>query len=351
MAAAVLGGGKVHRVHKVNKVHKVQKVQKVQNLPNLPNLQKIMSTIIGLDVGGTKTAILLGEITGAALNIVARREIATQASDAFEVTFERICAEIDAIVMAGHTFDAISVSIGGPLKIEEGIILRTNHLPNWENVRLKDILSARYGVPCHVEHDGNAGALAEFYFGAGRGAQNVIFFTAGTGLGAGLIFNGCIYRGSTDAAGEVGHIRMANDGPVEYQKAGSWEAYCSGAGLIKLAKLRQPGRWPDDLSTRHLVTAAREGNPDAVALIHESGEMLGRGLAMVIDMLNPEVIVLGSLAVALGDLWLGPARAMVRQEAIGILADACRIVPSELGAQIGDYAAFMAAYVQQTKSK
>ncbi len=310
-----------------------------------------MTTIIGLDVGGTKTAILLGEIgaatEGRTLTIRARREIATLSQDAFAVTFERICAEI-AVLMAGQPpIEAISVSIGGPLKIEQGIILRTNHLPNWENVRLKDILSQRYGVPCHVEHDGNAGALAEFYFGAGRGAQNVIFFTAGTGLGAGLIFNGRIYRGTTDAAGEVGHIRIAEDGPVEYQKAGAWEGYCSGAGLIKLAHLRQPGRWPDDLTTRHLITAAREGDPDASALIKESGEYLGRGLAMVIDMLNPEVIVLGSLAVALGELWLGPAREMVRREAIGILADACRIVPSELGAKIGDYAAFMAVFVRE----
>ena len=309
-----------------------------------------MTTAIGLDIGGTKTAILLGEIgapvSGRELNILTRHEIATQARDPFPITFERICAEI-ATITQGRPIDAISVSIGGPLKIEAGIILRTNHLPNWENVRLKEILSQRYGVPCHVEHDGNAGALAEFYFGAGRGAQNVIFFTAGTGLGAGLIFNGRIYRGTTDAAGEVGHIRIAEDGPVEYQKAGSWEGYCSGAGLIKLAKLRQPGRWPEELTTRHLITAAREGDADALALVRESGEYLGRGLAMVIDMLNPEVIVLGSLAVALGDLWLGPAREMVRRESIGILAEACRIVPSALGAKIGDYAAFMAAYVKQ----
>lgn len=302
-------------------------------------------TLIGLDVGGTKTAVLLGSVDQAAqkLEILARREIATISKDAFPITFERICAEIDAL---GQKPDAISVSIGGPLKIEEGIILRTNHLPNWENVHLKEVISQRYGVPCHVEHDGNAGALAEFYFGAGRGAQNVIFFTAGTGLGAGLIFNGKIYRGTTDAAGEVGHIRMADDGPVEYQKAGSWEGFCSGSGLIKLAKLRQPGRWPVDLSTRMLIGAALAGDADALALVRESGEWLGRGLAMVIDMLNPEVIVLGSLAVALGDLWLGPARDVVRREAIGILADACRIVPSELGPKIGDYAAFMAVYAR-----
>ena len=233
-----------------------------------------------------------------------------------------------------------------PLKIEEGIILRTNHLPNWENVRLKDVLTERYGVPCYIEHDGNAGALAEFYFGAGRGAQNVIFLTAGTGLGAGLIFNGKIYRGTTDAAGEVGHIRIAEDGPVEYAKAGSWEGYASGSGMVKLARMRQPGRWPDSLTTRDLIQQALAGDADALAVVHESGVNLGKGLAVLVDVLNPEVIVLGSLAVALGDLWLEPAREVVRREAIGILADACRIVPSALGPKIGDVAAFMAAYTR-----
>ncbi len=310
------------------------------------------TSIIGLDIGGTKTAILeaILEPNAAQLPIHQRREILTHAQDPFPITFERICVEIDAVIAEarrnGRTPSALSVSIGGPLKIEEGIILRTNHLPNWENVRLKEVLTERYRLPCYIEHDGNAGALAEFYFGAGRGAQNVIFLTAGTGLGAGLIFNGKIYRGTTDAAGEVGHIRIAEDGPVEYAKAGSWEGYASGSGMVKLARMRQPGRWPDSFTTRDLIQQALAGDADALAVVHESGVNLGKGLAVLVDVLNPEVIVLGSLAVALGDLWLEPAREVVRREAIGILADACRIVPSALGPKIGDVAAFMAAYAR-----
>ena len=313
-----------------------------------------MTSTIGLDIGGTKTAILEATLEpGAAqLPIHQRREILTHAQDAFPITFERIGVEINEVMAEakrnGRTPSALSVSIGGPLKIEEGIILRTNHLPNWENVRLKDVLGERYGLPCHIEHDGNAGALAEFYFGAGRGAQNVIFLTAGTGLGAGLIFNGKIYRGTTDAAGEVGHMRIAEDGPVEYGKAGSWEGYASGSGLVKLARLRKPGRWAEPLTTRVLIQQALAGDTDARAVVHESGVNLGKGLAVLIDILNPEVIVLGSLAVALGELWLGPAREVVKREAIDILADACRIVPSQLGSTIGDVAAFMAAYTRLT---
>jgi glucokinase len=127
-----------------------------------------MDTIIGLDIGGTKTAILEGSFEA---DILQRREIPTQAQDAFDVTFERINTEVDAVLkaaqLAGHHISAISVSIGGPLKIEEGIILAPPHLPNWVNVPLKGLLAQRYGVPVYVEHDGNAGALAEFLFGAG----------------------------------------------------------------------------------------------------------------------------------------------------------------------------------------
>ena len=115
--------------------------------------------------------------------------------------------------------DAISISIGGPLDIERGIIYAPIHLPNWVDAPIKDLLAGVYDLPVYVEHDGNAGVLAEYYFGAGRGCQNIIFLTAGTGLGAGIILNGQVYRGTTDCAGEVGFIRMENSQATDY----SWE--------------------------------------------------------------------------------------------------------------------------------
>jgi glucokinase len=238
---------------------------------------------------------------------------------------------------------ALSVSIGGPLKIEEGIILSPPHLPNWVNVPLKSRLADRYGLPVYVEHDGNAGALAEHYFGSAKGAKNVIFLTTGTGLGGGLILNGRIYRGTTDTAGEVGHIRLADDGPVEYGKAGSWEAFCSGAGMVKLAHALYVGHWPESLTTRELVKQAVDGDEHARHVIRTSGQWLGRGLAILVDTLNPEVIVLGSLGGTLGDLFLEPAREVVRAECLPQPAAACRIVPSALGSRLGDVASLMAA--------
>lgn len=307
-----------------------------------------MNTIIGLDIGGTKTAILEGDYDAA---ILQRIEIPTQASDPFTVTFERICAQVDAALKtardAGRSVDAVSVSIGGPLKIEEGIILAPPHLPNWVDVPLKALLQQRYGLPVFVEHDGNAGALAEYYFGAAQGTRNAIFLTAGTGLGGGFILDGRLYRGTTDTAGEVGHIRLSEEGPVEYGKAGSWEAFCSGAGMVKLAHRLYPGYWPQTLTTRELVTAANAGDEAARQVIRRSGEYLGRGLAILVDTLNPEVIVLGSLGGALGDLFLDPARQVVRDECLSQPAAACRIAPAALGARIGDVAALVAAISAQ----
>ncbi len=199
-------------------------------------------------------------------------------------------------------------------------------------------------LPVYVEHDGNAGALAEWYFGAARGAQNVIFLTMGTGFGGGLILNGQLYRGTCDLAGEVGHLRIAESGPMAFGKAGSWEGLCGGAGIAKLAALRFPVRWLEEgVTARDLTGLARAGDVDALAVWSEVGQHLGRGLAILLDVLNPEVIVIGSLAVRLGELVLGPARKVIEQEALPNAVVACRIVPAGLGERLGDIAALCAA--------
>ena len=114
---------------------------------------------------------------------------------------------------------------------------------------LKDLLSEIFNLPVYIEHDGNAGALAEFYFGAGQGYQNIVFLTMGTGLGAGIIFNGQIYRGTTDCAGEVGFIRMNRDETNGISWEGTWESYCSAAGLVRLAQKRFPQIWDQNTTS------------------------------------------------------------------------------------------------------
>jgi len=301
--------------------------------------------ILGLDIGGTKTGVVLGDRGG---RVLERAEFATRTERGFKATFAELCERIADVrtrgEQAGRIAGAISVSIGGPLEIERGVIHSPPNLPGWDDIPLKQMLAERFGLPVYVEHDGNAGALAEWYFGAARGARNVIFLTMGTGCGAGLILNGELYRGTCDLAGEVGHIRLAETGPVAYGKAGAWEAFCGGAGIARLAVQRFPTRWKDgDVTAKSLAQLARAGDDNARVVLQEVGRHLGRGLAMLVDLLNPEVIVIGGLAVRLGDLVLGPAREELQREALPAAVAACRVVPAGLGETLGDVAAVCAA--------
>ena len=200
-------------------------------------------TILGLDIGGTKTAVVEGDENAF---IYQRRELPTEAAQPFDKTFPALADTIELTLAeaewAGRVVRALSVSVGGPLQIEAGRLLNPPHLPGWHGVRLRRRLAERFHpLPVYVEHDGNAGALAEFRFGVGRGRPNLrhlIFLTFGTGLGAGIIVNGQVLHGATDTAGEVGHFRLAQCGPWGYGKAGSWEGFASGAGLVQLASFR-----------------------------------------------------------------------------------------------------------------
>jgi glucokinase len=230
------------------------------------------------------------------------------------------------------------------MDIERGLILSPPNLPGWDNIPLKSLLHDRYALPVYVEHDGNTGALAEWYFGAARGARNVIFLTMGSGFGAGLILDGRLYRGTSSLAGEVGHIRLAETGPTAFGKTGCWEAFCAGTGIARFAALRFPARWNEQTATAREVTElALAGDDDARAVVREVAYYLGRGLAVLLDVLNPEVIVIGSLAVRLGDLVLAPAREEMAREALPGTAAVCRVVPAALGERLGDVAALCPA--------
>jgi glucokinase len=306
------------------------------------------TSFIGLDIGGTKTAVVEGTRDA---QILRKTRHDSQAQQGFAPMSARLCAAtqeaLDAAHAAGRTVEALSVSIGGPLDIGNGIIYSPPHLPGWDAIPLKQLLSERFGLPVYVEHDGNAGALAEWRFGAGVGVHSLVFLTMGTGLGGGIIVNDCLWRGASDLAGEVGHMRIAPDGPLVYGKRGSWEGYAAGPAFARLARQMFPARWGvaagSAVTTPELSALALAGDADAVAVVTSVGEWLGRGLAVLADVLNPEMIVVGSMGVRLGDLLLEPARRVLREEALPGAARVCRIVPAALGERIGDVAALCAA--------
>jgi glucokinase len=309
-------------------------------------------TILGFDIGGTKTAVVEGTQDAV---IVQRRERPTEAHRPFDETFPDLATlaveTLREAETAGRHIGAVSVSIGGPLRIHDGMLIDPPHLPGWHGVRLKEALQAQFpDLPVFIEHDGNAGALAEFHFGVGRtrpDLRHLVFLTFGTGLGAGLIVNGRILHGATDTAGEVGHWRLAETGPMGFGKAGSWEGFSSGAGLVLLANQLFPHRWSSETPIRSLVEAMLADDPDALAVAAEAGRWMGRGMALLIDVLNPQVIVLGSLAVALGERILEPARRVLAEEALPQAVAACEVLPTAFGTSIGDVAALMAAITRR----
>ena len=282
------------------------------------------NTVWGLDIGGTKLAFLVGDLQG---NVLSRREVATKAYPNWQAALEAV------LPPAGQPL-CIGVSCGGPLDEDRGLIRSPPNLPGWDAVPITSWLSARYNAPAFLQNDANACALAEWRFGAGKGTKNMIFLTFGTGFGAGLILDGRLYRGTNGNAGEVGHVRASPAGPVGYGKAGSYEGYCSGGGIAQLSGGK---------SAKEAAMLAQSGNEEMQAVFRESGEKLGACLAMLIDLFNPERIVIGSIFARAEALLRASMEEVIAREALAASASVCRVVPAALGDRIGDVAALTVA--------
>ena len=309
--------------------------------------------LLGLDIGGTKCAAVTANWDGERLQILKKEKCPTDHSVSPEAMLERLFALADGI-LDGKS-DAVGISCGGPLDSAHGVILGPPNLPGWDDVPVTALAARHFGAPAHLQNDANACAVAEWKFGAGRGTRNMIFLTFGTGLGAGLILDGRLYSGTNDNAGECGHLRLERFGPVGYGKQGSFEGFCSGGGLAQLgcamARERvQRGVCPAyyqngeaGVTAKSIADAARAGDETALEVYRVCGEYLGRGLAVLIDLLNPQRIVLGSIFARSGDLLRESMERSLRGEALAASAACCQIVAAELGESIGDYAALATA--------
>lgn len=299
-----------------------------------------MKISAGLDIGGTKCAISTGECAADSIRILSREEFPT-AGLSWRQVLDEFARRIEAISKSGgdREVSAIGISCGGPLDSRAGIIMSPPNLPGWDDVRIVDFFSDRFKVPVHLQNDANACALAEYRFGAGRGTRNMVFMTFGTGLGAGIVIDGRLYSGTNDNAGEIGHIRLAPAGPLGYNKEGSAEGFCSGAGIARLAKIRKGL----DLTAKEIFARVRAGDPDCTEVFRESSEKLATILAFTIDILNPEVIALGGVFMRNADLFMKVVEPILEREALPLARKVCRIVPAGLGESVGDYAALAVA--------
>ena len=300
----------------------------------------------GIDIGGTKCAVLIGD--GQNVHKKIRFETTTP-----KETLSRIFAAGEELGVG----ERIGISCGGPLDSKKGLILSPPNLLGWDEVPIVKLCETRFGVPAYLCNDANACALAEWKYGAGKGTENMIFLTFGTGMGAGIIAGGRLINGTCGSAGEVGHLRLDTNGPVGFGKTGSFEGFCSGGGLaqigrtLALEKLQcgQTTAYCDcydalsSITAKSLAEAAFAGDATATEVYRICGTYLGKGLSLLVDILNPEVIVIGSVFSRAEVLLRPHMEKVMREECLAPSLAACRVVPAALGESIGDLAALAVA--------
>ena len=314
---------------------------------------------LGIDIGGTKCAVVLGkgEIPDNISNfIIDKIKFPTNVNRGYNEITKEILSKADELLERNNVKNTeligVGISCGGPLNSKKGVIMCPPNLPDWDNVPIVNIVSEHFGVNAILHNDANACAVAEWRFGAGRGYQNLVFLTFGTGMGAGFILDGKLYTGTNDGAGEVGHIRLSEDGPEGYGKKGSFEGFCSGGGIKKLAELtaieylrenKKSSLFESEadfsnLTAANIAKAMYEGDEFATAVYKKCAEYLGRGLSVIIDIINPEAIVIGSIFERNEEFFQSEIKEIIENEALTDNVKNCKILSAELGESIGDFA-------------
>jgi len=302
---------------------------------------------LGFDIGGTKTAVSISSIAG---GILSRKAFPTEGYLGPEDATRRM-------IEAGHQLlsdqpakvSGIGISVGAMFDPADGRFGAAPHLPGWTGHPIVEALRSAFSLPVAADNDANACALAEWRFGAGQGVDHLAFLTFGTGLGAGLILNSQLYGGRSNLAGEIGATRVAESGPPVRDKPGCLEGFASGAGIAGLAArvLTQHSDKAtvlvDGATAKDVADGALAGDELCLAILDEAGDKLGRGLAILLDLLNLEMVVIGSIFARCEDLLRPSMEAALERDAMPLARRDCRIVSATLGEQIGDYAALALA--------
>ncbi|MBM3235586.1 ROK family protein [Candidatus Poribacteria bacterium] len=324
--------------------------------------QNIDKYIIGMDIGGTKLATVVADGKGQILKKIRK---STEAEKGAEHVIDKLCDMVhETLHLAKLTLDdviGIGVSFGGETDTRKGLVYP--HLPGWEAYPMKGRIESEFNLLTIIENDANAGALAEWMFGAGRGYDYVVYMTMGTGIGGGIVANGQIYHGANDSAGEVGHQILLPDGPpCRCGKHGCLEALCAGPGIARRAQ-EAIRKEPDTLileladgdidavKAEFVVESAKQNDPIANRLIEETGFYMGWGITNLVNIVNPEIVAIGTIAVAAGDLLLNPIRDTVKKLAVRRAAEVVKIVPAQLGDLVGDLAAIALVIQAVRKAK
>ena len=304
--------------------------------------------VLGFDIGGTKIACCLAMSDGTIL-ASARVDNRDRAPSA---VLPEIAAAGRKLLTEAHidpaSLRAIGIGSPSPLDFEKGIIQAPHNMPLWVDVPIRDFLSREFGVPAFFDNDANAAGAAEWIFGAGRGVNDMIYLTMSTGIGGGIIASGRMVRGRTNYAGEVGHIVIDRNGPVcNCGQRGDYEAFCGGKAIAQRLRkeladkkdsaiVKAAGGRVEDIDMRALETAVRAKDPFACSVWDEMIERNAQAMGILINIFNPSIVALGTIAVKCGALFMDPLLARLPHYCWPQMFSVCRVVPSELGGAAGE---------------
>ncbi len=302
---------------------------------------------IGIDVGGTNIKIALISNKG---EILYSNTFPTRAEMGYVYTISNIKQAINDLMSETKSSKSNIESIGfgfpGQIDYKKGLVRNSTNVPGWNNVEIADIIKTEFSIPAFIDNDVRCATLGELKYGAGKGAENLVCITVGTGIGSGLVINGKLVRGASNAAGEIGHIKLSmNDGPLcGCGDFGCFEAYASGPSIVAMAEEYIKGGKStmyremangSEITPYIVSKAAEEGDAVAKQIFKQIGHYIGIGLSSVINLLNPEKVIIGGGVSAAGDLLFNPIRETINERAMKIAREAVEIVPAELGNTAG----------------
>ncbi len=304
-----------------------------------------MKNNIGIDVGGTNVKLALVDSKG---KILYQNTVPTRAEMGYEYTVNNIKTAIHELLKENKSGSIGGIGFGFPGQVDykTGVVKNAPNIPGWVDIPIAKMIEAEFKVPVRADNDVRCAALGELNFGAGMGCENLICITVGTGIGSGLVVNGKLVRGAANAAGEIGHIKLQmHEGPIcGCGDTGCMEAFASGPSMVAMAqnyiaggkstKFREMAN-STEITPFILCEAAKAGDLVAVRIFNKMGEYIGIGLSSVVNLLNPEKIIIGGGVADAGDLLLAPIKETLKKRAMKISADAVQIVPASLGNSAG----------------
>ena len=315
-----------------------------------------MSTYLAIDLGGTKTSVSIGNESGKILHSSRFPTTGAATPEQWLEQVGAVCAQVLAETkLAWPDIEAVGLAVPGPMSVRTGSVLEPPNMPAWRNVPVQAWVAKLTGRPTHINNDANAAGLAEYYFGEFKGTPDLVYLTMSTGIGAGVIAGGHLLQGAEDLAGEVGHFVVDPAGPAcTCGHRGCLEMYCGGRNLIlhvqgRLAEhpgtliLEESGGKAEDITVSAIARAAKRGDALASEIWERFLERLAQGVGIIAMCYNPSAIVMGTIAIHLGDLLLEPLKARLPRFAYEQSVRNLRIKASALGSSIGDLGALAVA--------